>query len=107
VRVQRPFDLACFLLQGADEWTLDKIRIAMDMKPETEKGREYLEEHEEDPRPLKVITYRDVTPRVPVYIIYYTAYPDPETGVVNYYPDLYGYDKVIRRKMGEYLVDSL
>ena len=99
VRVQKPFELACFLLQGADEWTIDKIRIAMDMKPETDRGLEYLEEHEEYPRPLKVITYRDVTPRVPVYIIYYTAYPDPETGEVRFYPDLYSYDKVIRKKM--------
>ena len=99
VRVQKPFELACFLLQGSDEWTLDKIRIAMDMKPETDRGREYLKEHEEDPRPLKVITYRDVTPRVPVYIIYYTAYPDPETGEIKYYPDLYGYDKVIRKNL--------
>ena len=107
VRVQKPFDLARFLLQGADEWTIDKIRIAMDLKPETDRGLEYMEEHEEDPRPLKVITYRDINPRVPVYIIYYTAYPDPETGEVKYYPDLYGYDKVIRRKMGEYIVDSL
>lgn len=99
VRVQRPFDLACFLLQGADEWTLDKIRLSMDLRPETEKGREYIEEHAEDPRPLRAITYRDVTPRVPVYIIYYTAYPNPETGVIDYWPDLYGYDQVIRRKM--------
>lgn len=103
VRVQKPFDLACFLLQGADEWTLDKIRLAMDMKPETDRGREYLEEHKEDPRPLKVITYRDIQPRVPVYIIYYTAYPDPETGEVAFWPDLYGYDQTIRREMKAFL----
>ena len=104
MRVHKPFELACFLLQGADEWTLDKIRIAMDIKPETQRGHEYLEEHEEDPRPLKVITYRDVNPRVPVYIIYYTAYPDPETGEVNFYPDLYSYDQVIRKKMKDFLI---
>ena len=69
VRVEKPFELACFLLQGADEWTLDKIRLSMDMKPETERGLEYLEEHAEDPRPLKAIVYRDINPRVPVYII--------------------------------------
>ena len=103
VRVQKPFELACFLLQGADEWTLDKIRLAMDMKPETDRGREYLEEHEEDPRPLKIITYRDVLPRVPVYIIYYTAYPDPGTGEVAFWPDLYGYDQTIRREMKAFL----
>ena len=103
VRVQKPFELACFLLQGADEWTLDKIRLAMDMKPQTVRGFEYLEEHVDDPRPLTVITYRDVVPRVPVYIIYYTVYPDPETGEVGYWPDLYGFDRVIRREMQPFL----
>jgi hypothetical protein len=101
--VQKPFELACFLLQGADEWTLDKIRLAMDMRPETVRGREYLVEHAEDPRPLKVITYRDILPRVPVYIIYYTAYPDPETGEVAFWPDLYGYDQTIRKEMKAFL----
>ena len=103
VRVQKPFELACFLLQGADEWTLDKIRLAMDMKPQTLRGHEYLALHAGDPRPLKVITYHDVLPRVPVYIIYYTAYPDPETGVVDFWPDLYGYDRIIRREMKTFL----
>ena len=103
VRVQKPFELACFLLQGADEWILDKLRLAMDMKPETVRGREYLVEHADDPRPLKVITYRDVLPRVPVYIIYYTVYPDPDTGLVAYWPDLYGYDRIISREMKAFL----
>ena len=103
VRVQKPFELACFLLQGADDWTLDKIRLAMDMKPVTFRGREYLVEHAEDPRPLRVITYRDVLPRVPVYIIYYTVYPDPETGEVAFWPDLYGYDKIIHKEMDTFL----
>ena len=103
VRVQKPFELACFLLQGADDWTLDKIRLAMDIRPETVRGREYLIEHADDPRPLRVITYRDVLPRVPVYIIYYTAYPDPDTGLVAYWPDLYGYDRIISREMKAFL----
>ena len=103
VRVENPFELACFLLQGADEWTLDKIRLSMDMKPETDRGLEYLEEHAEDPRPLKAIVYRDINPRVPVYIIYYTVYPNPETGELEFWPDLYGYDQVVRRKMKPFL----
>jgi murein L,D-transpeptidase YcbB/YkuD len=36
---------------------------------------------------------------VPVYIIYYTAYPYPETGEVCFWPDLYGYDQVIRKNL--------
>ena len=95
VRVQKPFDLACFLLPDADEWLKDRIRISMDIRPETERGREYLRAHADDPRPLRAITYQEVSPHVPVYIIYYTVYPNPATGVVETWPDLYGYDKLI------------
>ena len=83
VRVQKPFDLACFLLPGADEWKLERIRLAM----------------EHDPAHARY----DVSPRVPVFINYYTVYPNPKTGVVEQWPDLYGYDKVISREMKPFL----
>ena len=67
----------------------------MDIRPETERGREYLRAHADDPRPLRAITYHEVSPNVPVYIIYYTVYPNPATGIVETWPDLYGYDKLI------------
>lgn len=95
VRVQKPFDLACFLLPNADEWLLDRIRISMDIRPETDRGHQYLRDHVDDPRPLKAITYQSVEPHVPVYILYYTTYPNPATGVIETWPDLYGYDKLI------------
>ena len=103
VRVQKPFEMAQFLMPEADDWTLDRIRIAMDMKPETDRGRDYLEEHADDPRPLRAISYRDIIPQVPIYIIYYTAYPNPETSTVEIWPDIYGYDKVIGEAMKELL----
>ena len=99
VRVQKPFELACFLLSDIDEWAKDKLRISMDIKPETERGLIYIREHADDPRPFRLSTYHDVNPRVPVYIIYYTAYPNPETGIIDSYPDIYGYDKVIVDEM--------
>ena len=83
VRVQKPFDLACFLLPGADEWKLERIRLAMELDP--------------------AHAYYDVSPRVPVFINYYTVYPNPKTGVVEQWPDLYGYDKVISREMKPFL----
>lgn len=104
VRVQKPFELACFLLQETDDWKLDRLRISMDIHPETIKGMEYLSEHADDPRPFRLIGYHDVSPRVPVYIIYYTAYPSPETGVIDTWPDLYGYDKAISEAMQPYLI---
>lgn len=99
VRVQKPFELACFLLPQADDWEKDKLRISMDIPPETERGMIYLSEHKDNPRPFRLTTYRDVSPRVPVYIIYYTVYPNPATGGIESYPDLYSYDKVIIDEM--------
>ena len=97
VRIEKPFEMACFLLPNADEWKLEKLRLSMDIKPTTERGKKYLKEHEEDERPLRLITYHDVTPHVPVFFLYYTVYPNPETGIVETWPDLYDYDTVIAR----------
>lgn len=96
VRVQKPFELACFMMSDADDWTLDRLRLSIDIAPETERGAKYLKEHQDDERPLRLLTYREISPRIPLYIIYYTAYPNPETGKVELWPDLYGYDKVIK-----------
>ena len=104
VRVQKPFDLACFLLPEADEWTLDQLRISMDIRPVTERGRNYVSAHADAPRPLRLIQYRDVTPKVPVYIVYFTAYPNPATGKVESWPDLYNYDKAVVEEMGTFLL---
>lgn len=104
VRVQKPFDLACFLMPEMDDWTKDRLRISMDIRPESEKGRDYLKEHADDPRPFRLIVYRDISPRVPVYIVYFTEYPNPETGKMESWPDLYGYDKVISRELDAFLL---
>lgn len=108
VRVQRPFDLAHFLLGDIDDWTLDKIRISMDIPPVTSQGLEYIRTHQqeenEDGRklPRKLIGYMPVKPNVPVYITYYTIYPD-EYGVVRNYPDVYGYDQQIWNHLKKYI----
>ena len=95
IRVEKPFDLARFLLPDMGDWELDRLRLSMDLPPQTEQGRDFLAKHAGEPRPFRLMTYHEVTPRVPVYIIYYTAYPNPATGKVQTWPDLYGYDKAI------------
>ena len=108
VRVQRPFDLAHFLLGDTDSWTLDKIRISMDLPPMTEQGREYIRTHQQEENgtgrklPFKLISYMPVKPHVPLYIIYYTIYPD-EYGRVTNYPDVYGYDNLVWNHLKKYL----
>lgn len=103
IRVEKPFDLARYLLPDMDEWEQDRLRISMDLPPRTDRGREYLAEHADNPRPFRLMTYHEVLPRVPVYIIYYTAYPNPATGRVQTWPDLYGYDKAIASAIGCFL----
>lgn len=104
VRVQKPFELACFLLPQADEWEQDRLRISMDIRPETERGRTYIAEHADAERPFRLVTYREVSPKVPLYIIYYTIYPNPSNGVVETWPDLYGYDQTISDEMAPFLL---
>ena len=113
IRVQRPFDLASFLLPGADEWTLDRLRLSMDLQPQSERGIQYLKDlrqrQREDPafvmpQPLRLLSYSDVKPNVPVHITYFTAYPDPQSGTLRYYPDLYNYDKLLSRALHPFLL---
>lgn len=101
VRVQRPFDLACFLFHELpDEWTLDKLRITMGMAPTTEKGRQYVRKLQPDEKP-QLIRWQKVEPRVPLYITYYTLFPVPG-GSLTVYPDVYGYDNVLAEALETY-----
>lgn len=101
VRVERPFELAEFLLDNPDEWLLDRIRISMDLPPMTERGHKYLLAHQEETE-HKLIGYVPVKPHVPLYIIYYTLWPD-EHDALQTWPDVYGYDKVILQHLKPYL----
>jgi hypothetical protein len=104
VRVEDPYGLACFLMPEMDERLRDRLRLSMDLEPLTDYGREYLSEHAEEPRPFRLVSYREVSPSVPVYLVYYTAYPNPASGAIEQWPDLYGYDAAIKRATGYYLL---
>ncbi len=70
VRVERPFDLARFVLAGAPEWTPARIRSAMAAGDER---------HVPLPEPL------------PVFITYLTVWTDAD-GVTRFFPDVYEHD---------------
>ena len=103
VRVQRPFDLAVFMLgREADEKLLDKLRISMGMKPETDWGRDLMDELDPAVKTPKLVSWLKVSPRVPIIITYYTIFLTPY-GSLQYYPDVYGYDKAIRESLATYM----
>lgn len=70
IRVEKPVDLAVWLLSDHGEWNEKKIKAAME-SGESEKA--------------------DLKKPVPVYIIYRTAWVD-NSGVVNFRDDIYGHD---------------
>lgn len=102
VRVSKPFDLARFVLDNPDEWLLERIRIAMGLSPETERGMEYVRLHPGKEERNKLVGYVPVKPRVPLYIIYYTLWPDAD-GILQTWPDVYGYDAVMWRLLKPYM----
>lgn len=87
IRLEKPFELAVFLLSEKDDDYIDRMRLSLDLPPETDQGRGLKESGRFTP--LKRCDYK---PPIPLYITYYTACPAPEGGRIAYYPDLYQYD---------------
>lgn len=87
VRVEKPFDLAVFMLADKDETLIDKINHSItaeyDSSPEGNNANR-----------RKMLGSLGVKPEVPVFIAYYTLYPDSQGRLVEF-PDIYGYDKVV------------
>ncbi|MGN0281064.1 MAG: L,D-transpeptidase family protein [Prevotella sp.] len=101
VRIERPFDFARYLLgDEVEPWTLDRIRISMDMQPETEKGLRYVSD---TTKTRKLINSLSVKPQVPIYIIYQTLFRTPN-GKWEEYKDIYGYDAVMRQNLSPFVI---
>ncbi len=73
----------------------------MGMKPETDWGREKLDELDPAVKTPRLVNSINISPRVPIYITYYTMFQTPD-GSLKYYPDVYGYDEVIAKSLESY-----
>jgi murein L,D-transpeptidase YcbB/YkuD len=71
IRVEKPAELAAWLLRDQPKWTLEKIKAAMQSGPDNQQV--------------------NLTTQVPVVIVYLTAIVE-ENGEVYFYDDIYGYD---------------
>ena len=87
VRVEKPFELAKFLLKDKNEKLLGRIEYSMTADSLNIRG--------------KVVGSVKVEPQVPLFITYYTLYPFAG-GMANY-PDVYGFDEVIYAVLKKYL----
>jgi murein L,D-transpeptidase YcbB/YkuD len=74
IRLEKPAELAAWLLQAQPKWTLDAVKAAMQSGPDNQQV--------------------NLTPPVPVVIIYLTAVVE-EDGEVYFFDDIYGHDKLL------------
>jgi len=74
VRVEKPAELAAYVLRNQPPWTLEKVQQAMQSGPDNQQV--------------------NLTTPVPVLILYVTAVVE-EDGTVHFFNDIYGYDKTL------------
>ena len=53
----------------------------------------------------KLIKHVEVNPEIPLFITYFTAYPN-SSGQLFFYKDVYGYDKALYNELNNY-VDNI
>lgn len=89
IRVEKPFDLAVFLLKDKDKNLISKIEYCMTADSLTDRS--------------KIIGSIPVEPEIPLFITYYTLYPNNSKQEFPWdsFPDVYGYDKVIYTFLNE------
>ena len=103
VRVERPFELAQYLWRETDEWKLDRLRISMGLDPQGERGKKYVEQEDYDDHLVSGVPVR---PHVPLFITYFTLYPD-SAGTLVTYPDVYGYDPVVYEEIKPFVEKNI
>lgn len=100
IRVERPFDLAVFMLQEEDDDVINKIKYSMTAPIRT---GEYYDKHSEKNEKADKLQEIDkklyihslkLNPTIPLFITYYTLYP-VGNDEIREYGDVYGYDQVI------------
>ncbi len=92
VRVQQPMELALFLLgeKGKDPLFVDRLRMSIDLKPLSQRGKRY-QENNPEAEPWKTLYFKESTP---LWLDYYTLWLDTDS-TLQEFPDTYHYDKEI------------
>lgn len=99
IRLEKPFELASFIFSDKDEVFMDKIRLTINIPPVSEKGKAAKAKMEEaSEADLNPHRYFSFSRPVPLFIIYFTAYPDDNENLI-FYPDIYGYDGVLATEL--------
>lgn len=98
VRVERPFDLALFMLGDKSEELADKLKYSMTVKSVNDKDSVVKQKID----CKRFINSLNVRPSIPLFITYYTFYYD-DSGRLAEYDDIYGYDEVLIKKLAPFI----
>ena len=89
--MEKPYELALFVLKGKDEALAEKIKYSM------EADLSLL-----DCKKSMIVHSIPVEPQLPIFIIYYTLFAVPG-GSIESFPDVYGYDAVMMNELQKHL----
>jgi murein L,D-transpeptidase YcbB/YkuD len=100
IRLEKPLDLAFFVMEDADSIMQDKIRMQVGKTPLTQWGKRYKAQNlQTDERPKNKIY--PIKSDFSVYLDYYTLYPDLD-GTLEEHPDNYHYDTIIENALDKF-----
>lgn len=107
VRLERPFDLATFLLAADQRQTVDRIgySIHADVSPLGKDPKRLSPQQQAVLDTLdrrRLVGQVKVAPAVPIFILYYTLYPGTD-GTWERYRDVYGYDAPILERIVNFM----
>lgn len=92
IRVEKPFDLAVFMLDCKDERLINKMKYSMTAEYDTRPCGDGGNGGQVNRKTMQ--GSQAVNPEIPIFIAYYTIYPDSHGRLVEF-PDIYGYDAVM------------
>lgn len=101
IRVEKPYELAEFLLSDKNEDILEKINYSMNVRTRVPSVNEEQAEAVKIDK-SKIIHSLEIKPQVPLFITYYTLFMMPDKSIRRY-ADVYGYDSVIADKLRNFL----
>lgn len=84
IRVEKPYELACYMLRGCDEELAERIKYSMEADLQSSECRKD-----------KLVGSKKIEPDIAVFLFYYTLFPTPGTNSLRQYPDVYGYDAIM------------
>ena len=100
IRLEKPLDLAFFVMEDLDSIQQDKIRMEIGKAPVTQWGKKYRAQNPQESERPKHKTYT-IKSGFSVFLDYYTLYPNRE-GTLEEHPDNYHYDTIIENALDNF-----